>query len=585
MIFLEGSPWIRSARVAAVSSAPLETRLKGQAAQVQTAPVGGRPRGQAWWEAHPVVVPALLAMVAAAATWVATQHGPALSPDSVTYLSTARNLAAGHGYSDLTGQPNTTFAPGFPALLAIGQRVGLSLLTAARVVNAASFAGVVILAWALLRRHVASPRLVLAATGFVAISPALLNVADHAWSEPLFCVVLLGFILVLEDAVASTSHSTRTVALAGCVAGIGVLVRYAGVAFAITGVIVLLVSPAGRPGRDRSTRVGVFALAFLPLPALWLLRNASSGAPYVLGPRVGVSASLGTLLGLFARGVGALVVPDGTMPLWASTALQVAALVVIGAAVLRWRRLQAERASGASGLAPLVGFVVVYSVFVLAAGKLSGASIEARTIMPIYVPLVILAAWLIDNGRALPHRGRRRSRLLGRRVGRVLAVAFFVLYGVWFAQMAWSDGSVGHGYAAPSAMESPLARAVKHLPADALVATNGPWGLYYASGHQPIVPEPGPLVPAASLVPSTVRELLDAVCSGPVFVAWYGSPGSDAVADRFPALTLHPIKAVSDGTLYGLAAAEPCVTSGSSRATRHVDARSVRSEDRRVARA
>ena len=63
-----------------------------------------------------------LAVLAGVATWVATRHGPGLSPDSVTYLSAARNLAAGRGYVDLTGQANTTFAPGYPAVLAAGGR-------------------------------------------------------------------------------------------------------------------------------------------------------------------------------------------------------------------------------------------------------------------------------------------------------------------------------------------------------------------------------------------------------------------------------------------------------------------------------
>jgi len=104
---------------------------------------------------------------------------------------------------------------------------------------------------------------------------------------------------------------------------------------------------------------------------------------------------------------------------------------------------------------------------------------------------------------------------------------------------------------------------VKHLPADELVVSNRPWALYYASGHQPVVPRPGPLVPAASLVPSTVRELLDAACSGPVDVAWYGKPGSDAVDDVFPGLTLRPVHSVRDGFLYELSESKPCRTGSS----------------------
>ena len=142
----------------------------------------------------------------------------------------------------------------------------------------------------------------------------------------------------------------------------------------------------------------------------------------------------------------------------------------------------------------------------------------------------------------------------------VIGVACFAFYGVRFAQSAWSDGGAGGGgyYTSPSVVDAPLARAVQHLPTDSLVVTNSPWALYYASGHQPIVPQPGPVAPAASLVPSTVRGLVHALCARPVYVAWYGTPGGDLLTDVFPGLILHPRSAVPDGVLYQLAAPSAC---------------------------
>ncbi len=502
-------------------------------------------------------MPAVFAVVAAVATLVATRHGPALSPDSVTYISAARNLAAGHGFTDLTGQPNTTFAPGFSTLLAVAQWVGLSALSGARLINAVSFAGAVILTWVLLRRHVASRRLVLGATALAAISPALLNVSSHAWSEPLFCVVVLGFVLVLECALNSTSHPTGLIALAGFLAGLGVLVRYAAAALAVTGVLVLLVSRVGRPVRTRLAQVGVFTLAVVPLPALWLIRNASSGAPYLLGPRVAVSESLWGLLRPFANGLGELVVPTGTISFWEVAVLEGAALMAMVAVAVAWHRLRAEHATSANTLVALSGLIAVYSVFVLVAGKLSGASVEARTIMPIYLPLLILTASLVERAQAVARSHRTRWRLPPRRVGLVLAIALLGLYGGWFVQAVVQDGTVGR-YASPSVIGSPLAEAVEHLPSGEPVVSNAPWALYYASGHQPVLPQPGPLVPAASLIPPTVDQLVDALCSRPVYVAWYSRRGVAVPASKFPTLALHPVHTVSDGTLYALSADTPC---------------------------
>lgn len=141
------------------------------------------------------------------ATWIATRHGPGMSPDSVTYLSAARNLAAGHGYTDFTGQALTTFPPGYPALVAVLHVLGFSIATAARVVNAVSFGAVVLLAGTLIRRHTSSRAVALGATALVAVSPALINIASNAWSEPLFCALVLAFVLALEDGMDPDSPS------------------------------------------------------------------------------------------------------------------------------------------------------------------------------------------------------------------------------------------------------------------------------------------------------------------------------------------------------------------------------------------
>jgi hypothetical protein len=500
--------------------------------------IGGEP-GLAW-----VLV---LAVIAGVATWVATRHGPGLSPDSVTYLSAARNLAAGHGYVDLTGQANTTFAPGYPALLAAGQVIGLSLTTAARLVNVGSFAAIVLLSWALLRRHVTSPRLVLAATVAVALSPAVLNVADEAWSEPLFCVVLLVFVLVLEDVVAAHPPSLRLVGAAGLIAGVAFLVRYAASALIITGVLVLLVSRRPNWWPTRWLQVGVFLLGAAPLPALWVLRNATSGAPYVLGPRVAVTSSPWSLIVLFLGGIKELLVPTTATALWAVIVLPVAVVLAVGAATAIRARARRQPLVGSRSAAPLLGYVGVYAAFVLIAGKVSGASVDVRTIMPIYLPLLIVGAWLVEEAR---QRAPWATRLWRRpRVGLAVAGACLVFYGCWFAQISWADGRVARGYAATRVVRSPLAAAVRRLPAGALVVTNAPWALYYASGHQPIVPAPGPLAPAVSLVPATLDVLTDAACAHAVYVAWFGGNPPHAMPGSSPRPTGVRLLTVRDGLL------------------------------------
>ena len=54
-------------------------------------------------------------LLAAALVLIATRHDPLLSPDSITYLSAADHVRAGHGLTDFTGKPLAVFGPVYPA--------------------------------------------------------------------------------------------------------------------------------------------------------------------------------------------------------------------------------------------------------------------------------------------------------------------------------------------------------------------------------------------------------------------------------------------------------------------------------------
>ena len=280
-----------------------------------------------------------LAVLAAAATWMATRHGPALSADSATYFSAANRIGAGLGYTDFTGGANTTFPPAFSTLLAVLGSLGLSLATAARVANAAFFTGVVGLTWVVAARHTRSSFARLGATAAVAVSPAMLDLADHAWSEPAFCVLVLLFVLVLEDSVTRDRARTRSAATAGMIVGAAFLVRYAGAILIPVGVVVLAIALRSAGRRIVVTRVSVFLACALVLPSLWILRNASTAAPYVLGPRTVVADGVDELARLFVVSFGSLFIPSR----WTHDGLVIAVPFVLLAAAVS--TLPAEHAT------------------------------------------------------------------------------------------------------------------------------------------------------------------------------------------------------------------------------------------------
>jgi hypothetical protein len=483
-------------------------------------------------------------------TVVATRHGPFLSPDSVTYVSLTRSLGAGRGYVDLTGRPNTTFTPGLPLLLAsMRSTLGVTIATASRLVNVVSFVVVVGMAWCMLQRHTRSRVVSLIGEGVIVASPAMLDVADHLWSEIMFSVAVLVFLIVLEEAVRRVHGSDIGWYLAaGALAGVACLVRYAGVPLVAVGVL----CAAAAPGhvRNRGRRTVVFLAAALPLPLLWAARNAMSGSRYVFGPRVASPLGLEQIVDQFLRSDVAMFVRGLSSTDQSRWAIAVAIVVPALAVLAQSRRRVYSKADVRPSVLPVLSFVVAYSLTVIVAGKTTGSSVDTRIVMPLLVPVVVLVArGAAEVGTAM----RSTATAWGRPVLVVcscVAVSVLVAAGDRTVRVAWEAGRVPRGYVTDALAVSPLARAVHaRVKHDEIVTTNSPWELYRATGHVPIVPTPGPLYPSASLVPLTTAQLAAEACRHRVYFAWYAT-GKPVSPDLGVAFELRVVAVGPDGALY-----------------------------------
>ncbi len=497
----------------------------------------------------------------AAATLVATRHGPGMSPDSVSYFAAARNLVAGRGYADFTGQPLTTFPPGLPVLLAAGDRLGMSLATASRLLNAACFAGIVLVAAVLLRRHTTIVQT--GAIALIAASTTLLHLAENVWSEPAFTLLLLAMVVVLEDAAGPPDAPVWKAAVAGGLTGVAFLVRYAATPLLVAGVLVVLVRPAATPVAERAKRALVFGGGALVLPALWLLRNASVHGPFLLGPRVSSPDGWWSFAQAFASSIAAIAFPRGVPQ---AAAIAVAGALVVLLAAARLLPVPGRRGPFATGpsLGPLVVVLVTYGAFVMASAKIAGSSMDTRIVAPMYVPALVVVAALVDRSmRRLREAPDLVWSAIGRGVIAAILVAYLSLSAASFVESARLDGRSPRGYASQTRRASALAHSVRALGSRAVVASNNPWELYAAVEREPILVSPGRLLPQFSLVPSSIDDLADAACSGDVYLAWYDSRSgwSDSPTQLERALRLDPIQTVSDGVLYAVhprSSADPC---------------------------
>jgi hypothetical protein len=255
-------------------------------------------------------------LVVICATWFASLRTPGCYawPDSGTYLDGARHLAAGQGFStslvsigEEAPRPVAIFPPGFPALVAVGIRVGLPPRESASLVLSIAYVGCTLAAYALALLAAGRRWWPLAAgvALFFALQPLVLHAMESVLSDLPFasCVTAAAALAVL---VAARPRPSRVVLAAlGAILALGVFVRWAGFFTLLAIALGVLVGAGSRWTRaERVRRVAWIAAGPLALLGALCLRNfVTTGT--LLGYRVFALAPLLETLGAAGQGLGA----------------------------------------------------------------------------------------------------------------------------------------------------------------------------------------------------------------------------------------------------------------------------------------
>ena len=314
--------------------------------------------------------------------------GVGLTLDSLHYIEVARNVLAGEGFVNHDGVIHTIWPPGYPLLLAVA---GLGIVdphSVAAPLNAGLFGLTIFAVGRYLRGRLETGFLALWACLGIALALPLADVARFALSG-------MAFILFTTLALIQTDRALRddrwaALAWAAVFCALAWQTRYIGAAVpALTGLALLM--QGGMPLSRRLRRAAFFAaIAGAPM-ALWMLRNYLARGTLLTGHYDANRFSLSEIL---SDGAQILASWGQPLPGWLGVIVLAALILSLGIFIARGSKSCVRRACLIFG-----GFGLAYAALISAAIDLGYPTqgVHPRFVVPLYIPLVVVAAFALDG--------------------------------------------------------------------------------------------------------------------------------------------------------------------------------------------
>ncbi len=428
----------------------------------------------------PFVAAALLAVLLVG---LSTRWGVGTSPDSASFVSVARNLISGNGYRDVYGTDAALRPPLYPGLLAFTGLLGLDPLIIARWLNAALFGANVVLVGLILRRDARMVWTPIVGSFLALTCVDMLEIHSMAWSEPLF--IFLGLLGLLWLS-AYAKRRARGLLLASAAAiALTMMTRYAGLAFAATGLAVIWLLTKQKLLRKLADSALFTLTAFLPTLA-WAVRNMIA-----TGTATGRITSFQFVLPQhIKRGLGTVSlwimpprIPLTDVPVPPVVRITVVLAAIVAIVLVARLTLQRRARSGTTQAGPHLDKLplVMGMCVVLYAAMLAGyvtfsdryAAFNLRYLSPAFPPALIFVVSLGD--RLL--RDARRRRVI------ITAGVLVTLFALWYANRAfwwvtWRHGE-GLGLASKAWHNSELVSRARELGPDVPIFSNAIDALYF----------------------------------------------------------------------------------------------------------
>ncbi|TDO22481.1 glycosyltransferase family 39 protein [Pedobacter duraquae] len=317
-------------------------------------------------------------------------NGVGVSPDSIVYLSTARNIATNFSFTEYSGDRLVDFPLGYPIFLALIKLISWTdPLTIGPIINGLLYAVLILLADASMKVHrqfQAWNRYLILIV--IAISPALLQIYAMLWSETLFLVLSLLALLLLMRYVSNPSIKKLLIC---CISvALACITRYAGITLVGTG-LALIFFHSQLDWRNKIKHLLLFWILSVSLLCVNIIRNTLvNGTP--TGSREPGIVSLQTNFSFYTQ-IVANWFPNHGMPdrlvAFVVTATLIFFIVMMMMPI--WKRYKYGTVEHVCSV-----FVIAYTVFILGISTLTHfEQLNNRFLTPIYVPaIIVILIWL-----------------------------------------------------------------------------------------------------------------------------------------------------------------------------------------------
>lgn len=446
--------------------------------------------------------------------------GVALHADSVIYISVARSLLAGDGFMQIVHGPLAGWPPLYPLLLAAATFFAFDPHEVAGPVNAVIFALTVLVVGLWLRQRLASRFLVLWTCLATMLSFPLVQQASWALTEPLFILVITLSLMHMDKFI--REGRGPSLLWAAAFAALTCLTRYLGITLVAASVLLLTLQPGVAPLR-KARRIALYSFIALTPVCLWMTRNF-----VLVGHITGKQPSIThpTSLEEFLHNILAILAswlhPERFewIARQASLAGEAPLLAIYLALALTTAYLIARPQPNWRGFTVCGAFALTYLAALAAA--LTGISwtfMNSRYLTPVYIPLLLMAAFAADNFlRRPPANGWKAALQRTSKLGLLGALCVWIGYSATLQagqiRQAWSDAPAG----SLSNSKWANSQTIQYIQ-------NAPDGPMHSNEVLPLYIHSDPTKTYRYLVPreDDLRRLLETAEDG-AYIVWFYDP-------------------------------------------------------------